>query len=159
MALRTPIIAIVGRPNVGKSTLFNRIVGAELAVVEDFEGVTRDRNYALVDDRYPVPFYVVDTGGFEADADDAIGRSIVEQARIAVTEADIILCLFDGAAGLQPGDRDVVAYLRQSGAASAEQKTVVFVVNKCDGKEQDTRMLDFYELGVDPLVDISALHG
>ncbi len=152
MAVRTPIIAIVGRPNVGKSTLFNRILGQKLAVVEDFPGVTRDRNYALVE-RFDVPFYLVDTGGFEENPQEEMQRMVVEQTLLAVEEADLVLALFDGQAGCQPGDEDVVNLLRRN------RKPVIFAVNKCDGQEQASAVADFYQLGMEELFNFSALHG
>lgn len=155
MALRTPILAIVGRPNVGKSTLFNHITGSNQAVVEDEPGVTRDRNYALVE-RFSVPFLVVDTGGFEKDSSDELARLVSQQVQVAIDEADIIFALFDGNAGVHPGDRDIVELLRPVADGG---KPVYFAVNKCDGKEQHLKLADFYALGVEPLHDISALHG
>lgn len=153
MALRSPVIALVGRPNVGKSTLFNRIAGQRIAVVEDFPGVTRDRNYSFVEKNYSIPFYVVDTGGFELESEDVLQRFVAEQVRAAIDEADILFVLFDGRAGLHPGDKDVVDLLR-----GAKQK-VYFLVNKCDGIEQAALKVDFYELGVDDLIDVSAEQG
>lgn len=152
MSVRTPIIAIVGRPNVGKSTLFNRMLGDERAVVEDIAGVTRDRNYARVD-RFEVPFYVVDTGGFEKDPKEEMSKLVVEQTQVAIDEADAVVVLFDGNAGVRPGDRDVVDHLR------GIDKPVIFAVNKCDGVEQQQKVLEFYELGVSELLDVSALYG
>lgn len=155
MALRTPIVAIVGRPNVGKSTLFNAITGSNQAVVEDEPGVTRDRNYAPVE-RYSVPFVVVDTGGFEKDSNDPLAKLVSEQVQVAIEEADIIYALFDGNAGLHPGDRDIVELLRP---LADRGKPVYFIVNKCDGKEQHLKLADFYALGIEPLQDISARYG
>lgn len=152
MAPRTPIIAIVGRPNVGKSTLFNRIVGEKRAVVEDFAGVTRDRNYALVD-KYSAPFTVVDTGGFEIAPEDELQRAVVDQTILAIEEADAIIALFDGEAGEHPEDADVVRFLRKV------DKPVVYVVNKCDGEEQIIRVADFYRLGLSEIENVSALYG
>ena len=152
MATRTPIFAIVGRPNVGKSTLFNRIIGKRRAVVEDVAGVTRDRNYALVES-YAFPFYLVDTGGFEADSSDDLQMLVSEQARLAAEEADVVFAVFDGKAGCQPGDEDVVNLLRQI------DKPIHFLVNKCDGVEQAILAADFYALGLEELHTVSALHG
>lgn len=152
MSIKEPIIAIVGRPNVGKSTLFNRIVGERRAVVEDEPGVTRDRNYARVE-RFSIPFYLVDTGGFEDSPEDELGQAVVEQTMCAVQEADFVLCLFDSAHGLHPSDMDIVRALR------TRTSNVVFVANKCDGVEQGIRKIEFYELGVSEVCDISALHG
>ncbi|MBL7662929.1 ribosome biogenesis GTPase Der [bacterium] len=149
---RIPIIAILGRPNVGKSTLFNRVVGKELAVVDDIPGVTRDRNYALVG-RYEIPFYFVDTGGIIIGADSEIDTQIVEQAQAAIAEADVIVMLFDGNDGLHPDDREIVQMLR------AQTKPVIFAVNKCDGVEQQGKICEFFELGFDELHALSAKHG
>lgn len=153
MALRTPVLAIVGRPNVGKSTLFNRILGQRKAVVEDIPGVTRDRNYALVDRGFDFPFYLIDTGGFEETPEDELGVSTVLQTKLAIEEADLVIGVFDGNLGLQVGDRDIVNLLR------ASKKVVAYVVNKCDGIEMQDKILDFYALGVGDLVGLSALHG
>jgi GTP-binding protein len=152
MAVRTPIVAIVGRPNVGKSTLFNRIVGERRAVVEDIPGVTRDRNYALVH-KYSVPFYVVDTGGFEVSPGDELAQLVSSQAELAAEEADLVAAIFDAKAGCQPGDGDIVQMLRRY------DKPVLYLVNKCDGSEQSILGADFYSLGIDRLFDASALHG
>lgn len=152
MSVLTPNIAIVGRPNVGKSTLFNRILGQRKAIVEDFPGVTRDRLYAFVE-RFSIPFLLVDTGGITDEPENDIEREVVAQTLLAAEEADIVLCLFDGASGYHDADRAVVDMLRR------RNKPVVYAVNKCDGAEQFARVVDFYQLGVDELNDISALHG
>ena len=152
MSYRTPNIAIVGRPNVGKSTLFNRVLGQRKAIVEDFPGVTRDRLYALVE-RFSIPFLLVDTGGITDEPENEIEREVVSQTLLAAEEADIVLCLFDGASGYHDADRAVVDMLRR------RDKPVVYAVNKCDGAEQYGRVVDFYQLGVNELHDISALHG
>ena len=152
MAARTPILAVVGRPNVGKSTFFNRVLGKRQAVVEDVPGITRDRNYALIEG-YQFPFYLVDTGGFEQASDDEMQMLVSEQAVLAAEEADIVVAMFDGQTGRHPGDEDVVALLR------TYKKPVQYVVNKCDGKEQEALAADFYSLGVDDLGHVSALHG
>ncbi len=152
MAARVPVIAIVGRPNVGKSTLFNRIVGEKKAVVEDREGVTRDRNYAFVVD-YDFPFHLVDTGGIEIDESRELAGEVKEQAVLAIEEADLVLALFDGDAPVHPDDEAVVKLLRK------HDKPVIYIVNKCDGKEQVIKTAEYYCLGLDELIDISALHG
>jgi GTP-binding protein len=146
------IVAIVGRPNVGKSTLFNRIIGRRQAIVEDFPGVTRDRNYAEVT-RFEQPFTLVDTGGFEPASDDRLLTQMREQSQLAVEEADVILFLLDGREGLTPADQEVAAMLRQI------DKPVLFVVNKVDGPSQETAAGDFYALGIDEFWTISAEHG
>jgi GTP-binding protein len=147
-----PVIAIVGRPNVGKSTLFNRIVGRNLAIVEDQPGVTRDRNYAdaLWEGK---PFLLVDTGGFEPESVDPMYRKMREQTILAVEEADIILFLMDGREGLLPADIEVAQILRASG------KPVLYAVNKVDGERHEALLPEFYRLGVDRLLPVSAQHG
>ncbi|TLM61378.1 MAG: ribosome biogenesis GTPase Der [Deltaproteobacteria bacterium] len=146
------IVAIVGRPNVGKSTLFNRILGRRQAIVEDFPGVTRDRNYAEVT-RFDKPFTLVDTGGFEPVSDDRLLTQMREQSQLAIEEADIILFLLDGREGLTPADREVATMLRQV------DKPVLFVINKVDGPTQEAAAGDFYALGIDEFCTVSAEHG
>ena len=152
MKPRTPILAIIGRPNVGKSTLFNRIVGARRAVVEDIPGVTRDRNYALVE-RFEIPFFLVDTGGFEKAPEGVLGNVVVEQVRVAVEEADVILGIFDAQSGCQPGDFDVIELLRRC------DKPVLYVANKCDSETHEALGADFYQLGISRVYTCSAAHG
>ncbi len=147
------IVAIVGRPNVGKSTLFNRIVGRQAAIVEDIPGVTRDRNYldATWDEH---AFIVVDTGGFYAAPQDDITVQMREQAMYAVDEADVIIHMLDGPDGLTPPDRDLAALLRVSG------KPVVWAVNKIDSPKREAQFLpEFYALGAEDIVPISSAHG
>ena len=146
------IVAIVGRPNVGKSTLFNRILGRRMAIVEDVPGVTRDRNYALVT-RHEKPFTLIDTGGFEPLSDEPLLAQMRAQSQVAMEEADVILFLMDGREGLTPADQDVAEMLRRV------DKPVFFVVNKIDGPGQEMAASEFYALGVDNLVLISAEHG
>ena len=146
-----PIIAIVGRPNVGKSTLFNRIVGRRKAMVDDTPGVTRDRNYANVD-RFDVPFILIDTGGFEPETNDRLLQQMREQSQLAMDEADLILFVMDGRDGLTPADVEVAGMLRRV------DKPVFFLVNKIDGDKQETAIGDFYTLGVDNLIAVSAEH-
>lgn len=147
-----PIIAIVGRPNVGKSTLFNRLAGKRKAIVEDEPGVTRDRNYAEAsyEDH---PFILIDTGGFEPLAKDRIQQQIREQVEVAIQEADFILFVMDGKEGLNPTDMDIAGHLRQV------TKPVFYVVNKIDGERHEGEVPDFYRLGVPVLYSISAEHG
>jgi GTP-binding protein len=145
------IVAIVGRPNVGKSTLFNRILGKRQAIVEDFPGVTRDRNYADVT-RYAKRFTLIDTGGFEPVSNERLLAQMREQSQVAMEEADIILFLMDGREGLTPADEEVAHMLRQV------DKPVLFVVNKVDGPAQEAALGEFYALGVDALHPISAEH-
>ncbi len=146
-----PIIAIVGRPNVGKSTLFNRLVGRRKAMVDDMPGVTRDRNYAEVD-RFDVPFILVDTGGFEPETSDRLLQQMREQSRLAMDEADLILFVMDGRTGLTPADREVVEMLRRV------NKPVFYLVNKVDGDKLESGIGDFYALGVENLYPVSAEH-
>ncbi len=147
-----PIIAIVGRPNVGKSTLFNRLIKRRRAIVEDEPGVTRDRNYAeaFYEEH---PFILIDTGGFEPAAQERIPKQVREQAEMAIQEADLVLFLMDGQEGLNPLDLEVAQYLRKVA------KPVFYVVNKIDGERQEENVIDFYRLGVSPLYSISAEHG
>jgi GTPase len=146
------VLAIVGRPNVGKSTLFNRILGRRLAIVEDVAGVTRDRNYAEVT-RFERPFTLIDTGGFEPASDDHLLTQMREQSQLAIEEADVIVFLLDGREGLTPADREVANLLRQV------EKPVLCVVNKVDGPVQEAAMVDFYTLGIEELWPVSAEHG
>ncbi len=146
------IVAIVGRPNVGKSTLFNRILGKRKAIVEDFPGVTRDRNYAQVT-RFERPFTLIDTGGFEPASSERLLSQMREQSQLAMEEADVILFLMDGREGLTPADTEVVQMLRQV------TKPVLFVINKIDGPNQESMAGDFYALGVEMFHTISAEHG
>ncbi len=147
-----PVVAIVGRPNVGKSTLFNRIIGRNLAIVEDMPGVTRDRNYAEAawEDKH---FLLVDTGGFEPVTEDAMYLKMRDQTTLAVEEADIIIFLMDGREGLLPADVEVSQRLRASG------KPVLYAVNKVDGEKQEEQLPDFYRLGIESLFSVSAQHG
>lgn len=146
-----PIVAIVGRPNVGKSTLFNRLVGRRKAIVDDMPGVTRDRNYETVT-RYEVPFILIDTGGFEPESEDRLLQQMREQSQLAIEEADVILFLMDGRAGLTPSDAEVVEMLRRV------NKPVFYVVNKVDGEKLENEAAEFYTLGVDNIHTISAEH-
>ena len=147
-----PIIALVGRPNVGKSTLFNRITKSRKALVDPTPGVTRDRHYERVlwEDK---GFILVDTGGIDDNQEDALVHHIREQALLAVEEADIVLFLMDGKEGLTPADWEVVDLLRRT------KKPVFYLVNKVDSPEKEQELLSqFYELGVDELWPVSAEH-
>ena len=146
-----PIIAIVGRPNVGKSTLFNRLVGRRKAMVHDMPGVTRDRNYAEVD-RFDLPFILVDTGGFEPETSDKLLQQMREQSRFAMDEADLILFVMDSRDGLTPADSLVVEMLRRI------NKPVFHIINKVDGDKQEAEAGDFYALGVERIYAVSAEH-
>jgi GTP-binding protein len=147
-----PVVAIVGRPNVGKSTLFNRIIGRNFAIVEDIPGVTRDRNYAEAEWEGK-PFLLVDTGGFEPETEDPMYSKMREQTTLAVEEADFIIFLMDGKQGLLPADIEVSQRLRASG------KPVIYAVNKVDGEKHEGFIPDFYRLGIDTLFPLSAQHG
>ncbi len=128
----------------GKSTLFNRILGKRKAIVDDFPGVTRDRNYAEVT-RYEKHFTLIDTGGFEPASNERLLSQMREQSQLAIEEADIILFMMDCQEGLNPADVEVTHMLRQV------DKPVLFVVNKVDGPNQEVNLGEFYALGVDEL--------
>jgi GTP-binding protein len=147
-----PVVAIVGRPNVGKSTLFNRLVGERLAIVEDIPGTTRDRVYATADWNGR-DFRVVDTGGLELEPGTPIESSVQDQARVAVEEADLILFVVDAHAGLAPLDHEVADRLRRT------SKPTILVVNKADNPRREQEAAEFYALGFDPSISISAQHG
>lgn len=145
------VVAIVGRPNVGKSTLFNRLSKRRIALVEDTPGVTRDRNYNEVawDNR---AFILIDTGGFDPTNKDDLLSQMKEQTLFAIEEADIILLLFDGREGLTVIDRDTVDFLRHI------RKPIFHVVTKIDGPHQEPNLNEFFELGIERLYPISAMH-
>jgi GTP-binding protein len=147
-----PIVVIVGRPNVGKSTLFNRITQSHTAIIENIPGVTRDRNY-LDAEWNGKHFIIVDTGGFYPEPSDDIFLQIREQALFAIDEADIIIHLLDGRDGLVPSDMEIARMLRASG------KKVLWAVNKIDGPTRDERLIDFYRLGSEELMPVSAATG
>ena len=146
-----PIVAIVGRPNVGKSTLFNRIIGRRKAMVDDQPGVTRDRNYGNVS-RFDVPFILIDTGGFEPETSDRLLQQMREQSQLAMEEADVILFVMDGRDGLTPPDVEVAEMLRRV------DKPVFHVINKIDGDSHELGVGDFYSLGVQNVFTVSAEH-
>ncbi len=147
-----PRVAIIGRPNVGKSKLFNRLSERKKAIVINEPGATRDRNYADASWNGR-PFVVVDTGGFEPVADEAILVQMREQTMLAVEEADVVLFMMDGREGLTPADEEIAAVLRKAG------KNVFYVVNKIDGPKQENFVHEFHRLGVDQLYPVSAEHG
>jgi len=147
-----PIVAVVGRPNVGKSTFFNRVIGRRLAIVDDEPGVTRDRNFARADwaGRH---FFLVDTGGVIEGSDEPLERAIREQAYAAVGEAELILLVADGKAGVHPLDQRLAEILRKSGPP------VLLVVNKMDRMPHDTSHLDFWSLGMGDPLPVSSISG
>ena len=147
-----PVVAIIGRPNVGKSTLFNRISERKKAIVINLPGATRDRNYADAD-WMGREFTLIDTGGFEPVSDEKILIQMREQTTLAIEEADIIVFLLDGKEGLNPADEEITRILRKSG------KPVLYTLNKVDNPVKYTSSGDFYRLGVDQLYPISAEHG
>ena len=146
-----PLVAIVGRPNVGKSTFFNKVVGKKLSIVENFPGVTRDRLYADAEwcGRY---FTLVDTGGLELKSTDVMWKHIQKQAEIAIETADVIILFADAKSGLNSADEDVAMKLRKSG------KPVVLAVNKLDNYSPE-KLYEFYNLGLGEPFGISAEHG
>ena len=148
-----PIVAIVGRPNVGKSTLFNRLTRKRDALVDDIPGVTRDRLYATIkwNGRNLV---LVDTGGFDSSSHTGtLSRGVKKQVEAAIEDADLILLLFDGKTGPVLGDDELLGLLRRAG------KKVLYAVNKIDGPEHDHLSLEFYSLGMDKVFPISSAHG
>jgi GTP-binding protein len=151
-ARATPIVAIIGRPNVGKSTLFNRLVGQRLAIVHDRPGVTRDRHYARAES-LGRPYLLVDTGGFDPSGDDIMKEGIVAQVQIALDQADAILCVLDATAAPTSIDSEEVALLRKS------KKPVLFLANKADSARAEMEAQDLFRLGMDRLFCVSAQHG
>ena len=149
---KLPIVAIVGRPNTGKSTFVNRLTGARQSIVDDLPGVTRDRIYFDVEWQNK-NFTVIDTGGIIPDSDDEIMLNIFSQAQIACDEADVIIFMVDGKEGINPVDYDIANILRRS------KKSVYLAVNKIDSPERFSMTADFYELALGEPFPISALHG
>jgi GTP-binding protein len=147
-----PLIAIIGRPNVGKSTLFNRMLGSRTAIVDDVPGVTRDRNYAdgVHNGR---PFRLVDTGGLDPTATDGMLALIRRQSQIAIAEANILILVMDGRSGLTPADEELVGLLR------SVTKPVFWAINKIDTPKSEPLLADFYRLGQETLYPMSAEHG
>ncbi len=152
LIMSKPIVAIVGRPNVGKSTLFNRLVGKRLAITHEVPGTTRDRLYAEAD-WGGVNFILVDTGGLELVSNDDLIAQVRAQAQTAIAEADVILFLVDVKDGLTAGDEEVARVLRRSA------KPVLLAVNKGDSQVRREAAVEFYALGLGELYPISALHG
>jgi len=146
-----PLVALVGRPNVGKSTLFNRLIGQRLAIVYDQPGVTRDRHYADTTS-FGRRYTLVDTGGFDLTSDDPLRSGIAQHVRAAIAEADAIIFLSDGSQPMLPADRTAVELLRRS------DKPVLYAANKVDSPDT-ADALELYRLGVERVIPVSALHG
>ncbi|HSO00055.1 MAG TPA: ribosome biogenesis GTPase Der [Candidatus Nanopelagicales bacterium] len=145
------LVALVGRPNTGKSTLFNRLVGKRIAIVHDEPGVTRDRHYADVSSggkRYTL----VDTGGLDPESDDPMRQSIARQVELAIGEADVVVCVLDAQASVTPAEHAELTLLRRS------KKPVIYVANKADSPRLEIEASDLYRLGMDEILPISALH-
>ncbi len=147
-----PVIALVGRPNVGKSTLFNRLTSTRDAIVADFAGLTRDRHYGNghVGAR---EYIVIDTGGFEPDAVDGIYKEMAKQTRQAVAESDVVVFVVDARAGVNAQDHEIAHYLRRLG------KPTVLVANKAEGMTQGLQLVEFFELGLGEVMPVSSAHG
>lgn len=150
--MKEPVVVIVGRPNVGKSTLFNRLTKTKKSIVDDVAGVTRDRIYGDVEwnGRH---FRLIDTGGFVPNSEDLFEAAIREQIKIALDESDVILFVVDGKSGLTPLDREIANLIRRS------PKPYYLLVNKADAPEMESHKNDFYSLGIEKVFDISALNG
>jgi GTP-binding protein len=147
-----PVVCIVGRPNVGKSTLFNRIVGEKLALVQDFAGVTRDRHYAATD-WGGRSFHLVDTGGFDPQERSGVMAAVRNQCLAAISEADVIVYLMDARQGLLPDDQEIIQLLRQS------QKPILWTAGKIDTPDQINGSHELYEFGAEQIFPVSPLHG
>ncbi len=147
-----PVLALVGRPNVGKSTLFNRLTKSRDAIVADFAGLTRDRHYGQgrLGKR---EFIVIDTGGFEPDASSGIYQEMAKQTQQAVAEADVVIFVVDARNGLSAQDHDIANYLRRIG------KPCLLVANKAEGMKEGVQLVEFYELGLGEVLPVSAAHG
>ena len=146
------VVALIGRPNVGKSTLFNRLIGKKLAIVHDEPGVTRDRHYGDAES-YGRRYTLVDTGGFDPTSEDPMRRGIKRQIEAALAEADVIVCVLDGREPATSVDHAEMSLLR------AAQKPVIYIANKADSPRQENEASDLYRLGLTDLILISALHG
>ena len=147
-----PVIALVGRPNVGKSTLFNRLTKSRDAIVADYAGLTRDRHYGS-GKQGKHEFIVIDTGGFEPDASSGIYVEMAKQTRQAVAESDVVLFVVDARSGISAQDHDIATYLRKLG------KPCVLVANKSEGMTEGVQLSEFFELGLGEVVPVSAAHG
>lgn len=147
-----PVIALVGRPNVGKSTLFNRLTKTRDAIVADFAGLTRDRHYGN-GKLGPHEYIVIDTGGFEPDAASGIYKEMAKQTRQAVAEADVVVFVVDARAGISAQDHDIAKYLRKLG------KPTILTANKAEGMTEGVQLSEFFELGLGEMLAVSASHG
>lgn len=147
-----PLVAIVGRPNVGKSTFINRLIGSRAAIVDDFPGVTRDRQYLDIEWLTHI-FTVIDTGGIIPEEEDTLLKAVQEQVRLAIDEAEVIVYLTDARDGITPVDREIADELRRT------KKPIVLVVNKADNEQLKLLANEFYELNLGEPYDISAYHG
>lgn len=147
-----PVIALVGRPNVGKSTLFNRLTKSRDAIVSDYAGLTRDRHYGQ-GRQGKREYIVIDTGGFEPDASQGIFREMAKQTRQAVTEADVVVFVVDARDGLSAQDHEIANYLRRL------SKPCLLVANKAEGMQAGAQLSEFYELGLGEVYPVSAVHG
>ena len=148
-----PIVAVVGRPNVGKSTLFNKLIGQRLSIVQDTPGVTRDRIYSKCEWRNR-EFMVVDTGGIEPNSDDVILSQMRRQAELAIQKADVIVLVTDLTSGVTANDTEVASMLQKSG------KPIILCVNKCDSiGEPPAELYEFYNLGIGEPIPVSSVHG
>ena len=146
------MIALVGRPNVGKSTLFNRLTKSRDAIVADFAGLTRDRHYGS-GKQGKHEYIVIDTGGFEPDAASGIFKEMAKQTQQAVAEADVVIFVVDARAGISAQDHDIAKYLRRLG------KPCVLVANKAEGMKEGAQLVEFFELGLGQVYPVSAAHG
>ncbi len=147
-----PVLALVGRPNVGKSTLFNRLTKTRDAIVADFAGLTRDRHYGNAK-HGKQEFIVIDTGGFEPDSSDGMYQEMAKQTRQAVAEADVVIFVVDGRAGVSAQDHEIAKLLRRLG------KPTVLTANKAEGMLDGTKLVEFFELGLGQVLAVSAAHG
>jgi GTP-binding protein len=152
MTRKQRLISIVGRPNVGKSTFFNRVIGYRKAITEDTPGVTRDRNYGTFD-MGGRTYLLVDTGGFSSSEEDGFSKLIMRQIAASLEESDAVIFLLDGKEGLMPADRDIARTLRKV------HKPVFHVINKVDSKKREDALMEFFELGADKFYSVSAEHG
>ncbi|HOP50900.1 MAG TPA: ribosome biogenesis GTPase Der, partial [Ignavibacteriales bacterium] len=149
---KLPVVAILGRPNVGKSTLFNRLTGVKEAIVDDLSGVTRDRKYGRVEWNGKF-FEIIDTGGYVPNSEDIFEKAIREQVNIAIDEANAILFVVDAKNGLSPFDEEIAKMLKKY------TKKLFLIINKVDSQKDEVLVNDFYKLGIDSIYGISGLQG